>query len=339
MMRIWFSDLDQWICSLLVKLGMSYENARIMTDIYISTTKRGVGHHDIHNLPQRLEKLKCGELNPSPEFRMLSSFGGMERYDGDNGPGELIGHFSMERAMALASEHGIGMCAVNNSNHYLCSAPYIEQAARQGYIGLIIAKAMPTMGMPGHKGNLIGQSPMGFAFPAGGPDPVMLDICLAYVSYEKLKMMADHKEPVPAHWGVDTEGRPATDAAALLAGTKFPVGEHKGFGLALLCELLTGVMSGGCILDEPEEAGGIREMSHTAFAIKADALMSMEEYEKRSAELVRRLKARDEGVRVPGERTYEKTGEYEAQGWIELEDALIGTLNQYAEEAGLAQRL
>ena len=100
MTQISFTELDQFVHTLLKKMGMSSANARIMTDIYISTTKRGVGHHDIHNLPQRLQKLKNGELNPNPEFRLLSSFGGMERYDGDNGPGELINHFSMERAMA-----------------------------------------------------------------------------------------------------------------------------------------------------------------------------------------------------------------------------------------------
>ena len=106
MIQIRFTELEFFIQELLMKLGMSEENAQIMTDIYINTTKRGVGHHDIHNLPQRLEKLKNGELNPNPEFRLLSSFGGMERYDGDNGPGELINHFSMERALALASVHG-----------------------------------------------------------------------------------------------------------------------------------------------------------------------------------------------------------------------------------------
>ncbi len=333
MTQISFSDLEALIRRSLIRQGMSEDNARIMTDIYISTTKRGVGHHDIHNLPQRLQKLKNGELNPNPEFRLLSSFGGMERYDGDNGPGELINHFSMERAMTLASVHGIGMCAMNNSNHYLCSAPYVEQAARKGYIGLIIAKAMPTMGMPGNRGNLIGQSPMGFAFPSGSMDPVMLDICLAYVSYEKLKMMADHGEAVPSHWGVGPDGLPTTDAKALLAGTKYPIGEHKGFGLALLCELLTGVLSGGCILDEPEEADGIREMSHTAFAIKADALMPMEEFNKRSSELIERLKGRDADVRIPGERTYEKTREYDLTGVIELEEELLSVLNMYAEES------
>ena len=333
MTQISFTELEQLIQKSLICQGMSEENARIMSDIYISTTKRGVGHHDIHNLPQRLEKLKNGTLNPNPKFRLLSSFGCMERYDGDNGPGELINHFSMGRAMALASVHGMGMCAMNNSNHYLCSAPYIEQAARDGYIGLIIAKAMPTMGMPGHQGNLIGQSPMGFAFPTGGLDPVMLDICLAYVSYEKLKMMADHGESVPAHWGVDAAGIPTTDAKALLEGTKYPIGEHKGFGLALLCELLTGVLSGGCILDEPEEPDGIREMSHTAFAIKADALMPMEEFNTRSSELIARLKARDANVRIPGERTYEITRRYEETGIIELEETLLSVLCGYAEKA------
>ena len=339
MTMIAFSALDSFTFTLLSRLGLSSSDARVMTDIYISTTKRGVGHHDIHNLPQRLERLVSRDLNPAPEFRRLSAFGGLERYDGDNAPGELIVHCAMARAMALAAVHGMGLCAVRNSNHYLCSAPYVEQAARAGYIGLIIAKAMPTMGVPGHQGNLIGQSPMGFAFPAGELDPAMLDICLAYVSFEKLRMMAENGEPVPAHWGVGPDGQPTTDAKALLKGTKYPIGEHKGFGLALLCELLTGVLSGGCILDEPEEPGGIREMSHTAIAIKVDALMPMEEFEKRSEALLTRLKARDRDVHIPGEASFKKTRGYEASGEIELEEALIRQLNAFAEKVGMEEKL
>ena len=156
MTAIRISDLRRYVRDLMERQGLSAQDCETMAEIYTETTLRGVGHHDIHNLPSRIEALRSGRVQ-----------------------GELINHFSMQRAIDLAQEHGMGLCTVRNSNHYLCSAPFVTQAARQGCIGLIIAKGVPTMGMPGIRGNLVGQSPMGFAFPVGGREPVMLDICLA----------------------------------------------------------------------------------------------------------------------------------------------------------------
>lgn len=337
MASVTFNNLDSYIKKLLSKVGMTSKNAVIMSDIYLETTKRGIGHHDIYDFPSRIEAIKAGKVKPNPEFKLLSSFGGMERWDGDNGLGELISCFAMDRAIELASEHGMGFCTFKNSNHYLCSAPYVVQAARQGYIGLMIAKGIPSMGIPGVEGNIVGQSPIGYAFPTGSGDPVMLDICLAYASGGKLMYMAKEGIPIMPWWGVDKEGKPTSDAFQLLRGTRYPIGEHKGFGLAILCELLTGVLSGGLILDENENEEWIsaRSTSHTAIAIKADALMDMDEYGERSGELIKRLKSRADGVRIPGERSWEKTRGFEMSGIIELKDELYEKLKGYAIEYGI----
>lgn len=331
MKNIRLTDLERYVQEIMEKMGLTAEESRIMADIYMETTKRGVGHHDIYNLPSRLEALERRTVNSAPEFKRLSSFGALEQWDGDNGLGELVCHHSMERAIALAEDHGIGLCAVRNSNHYLCSAPYVLQAARRGYIGFIIAKGVPTMGVPGAKGKVVGQSPIGYAFPAGGADPVMLDICLAYVSGEQLARMAADRLTVPGWWGVDRDGRETDSAEALAEGTKYGIGEHKGFGLAILCELLTGVLSGGLILDQDEEKPGIkaRSTSHTAIAVKADGLMSREEYDRRSQELTQRIRARAEEVHIPGDASWQSKRELEEKGEIVLSDTLADRLIEY----------
>ena len=333
MVAIRIEDLRRYVGDLMEKLGVPAEESKVMADIYLETTLRGVGHHDIHNLPSRVEALQAGRIQARPSYRKLAAFGALERWDGGNGLGELINHFSMQRAVDLAKEHGIGMCAVQNSNHYLCSAPFVMQAARQGCIGLIIAKGVPTMGMPGIQGNLVGQSPMGFAFPVGGREAVMLDICLAYASGEQLVQRARNGIPVPSWWGTDKNGEPTTDAGELLQGTKYPIGEHKGFGLAILCELLTGVLSGGLILDEDADKEGVasRSTSHTAIAIRTDALLTQEEYAARSGELIERILTRAGGVHIPGDASWEKRKNFEAAGSIPLEEQLLERLNGYAQ--------
>lgn len=334
-----FASLKEYMEQLLPKLGLPQADAAVMSQIYIDTTKRGMGHHDINMLPMRLKALRSGAINPNPHFQRLSGFGGMERWDGDNGPGEVINHFSMRRAIDLAAQHGMGLCAVRNSNHYLCCAPYVAQAAQQGCIGLIISKGVPTMGVPGAKGCVVGQSPIGFAFPTREDWPVMLDISLAYTSGLQLFQRAKQGVSVPPWWGVDENGEATTDPDKLLRGVRYPIGEHKGFGLAILCELLTGVLSGGLILDQDEDMEGMaaRSTAHTAIAIKADALMDRETYLERSTDLIHRIQARADGVRLPGQSSWSKRQVLEAQGSVQLSQLLWDELNKYARDCGTVQ--
>jgi len=331
-----FEDLKIFITALLAGLGVPEENAAAAARVYIQATKRGAGHHDVTMLPMRIQALREGRINPKPQPKLLASFGGMERWDADNGLGEVVNTFSMQRAVDLASKHGIGFCALCNSNHFLCSAPYVAQAAERGYIGLIISKGAPTMGVPGSPRSVIGQSPIGYAFPTEAQWPVLLDISLAYASGLALMERAKTGTPVPPWWGADPRGQPTTDAEALLKGVRYPIGEHKGFGLAILCELLTGVLSGGRILDENEEEEFkyARSPAHTTIAIKTDALMTESEYLSRSNELIDRIRGRWEGVRIPGQSSWEKRRAMEAAGGVELSDSLIDVLNGYAGECG-----
>ena len=324
--------LSAFIRDLWTAYGGRAEDAAAMADIYTENSMRRMGHHDIHDLPGRIENIRNGTIDPQAVPTPVSAFGALECWDGHSGAGELSALHIMKRACDLAEVHGIGFVTIRHSNHYLSSAPYVRYAASRGCVGLILAKAAPTMGMPGQKGNLIGQAPMGYAFPTGS-DPVMLDICLAYIAYEPLKLLAEAGGSVPAHYGVDAAGNPTTSASELLAGTKYPIGEHKGFGLALLSELLTGVFSGGAILDEDEGEKPYRGMTHTAIAVKTDALMSAEEYEKRADELIARLRARGENLHVPGDGSREKIRETMEAGVLPIEDELAETLNTYASQA------
>lgn len=331
-MKVTFDELKRYVNDVWKAAGASDADSEVMADIFTETTKRGVGHHDIHNFPSRIDRVESGMINPTPKITKIAAFGAMESWDGDHGTGEVLNRFIMQRAIDLAETHGIAMVTVRNSNHYLCSAPFVEQAAKQGYIGFIMAKAGTAMGMPGMKGTIIGQSPIGYAFPTDSKWPVMMDICLAYIAGEPLMIRAKNHESIPAHWGADKDGNPTTSAEAVVnGGVKFPIGEHKGFGLALLEELLTGVLSSGAILDDGEEDPIYKGTSHTAIAIKADALMDMETYKKRSHELIERLKNRSDKVRIPGDRSWEKTREYNAAGYLELDDDFVTLLNTYAE--------
>src|SRR5262249_5736545 len=153
----------QFINDLFRASGLNSADAHIVTDVFVRATLRGVGHHDIYYLPERLAQFSDKQLNPTPTITALQKYHAVEGYDGDNGPGELCSSYVMQRAMDLAAQYGIGLATIRHSNHFLAAAPYVEQAAEQNYLGLIFSRCVPAMSAPGAQHNFIGNNPMGFA--------------------------------------------------------------------------------------------------------------------------------------------------------------------------------
>lgn len=337
MKTVTFSDIRRLMTDLFRALSMDEANTQIVVDAYMEKSKAGAGHHDIYDLPSRLKLIHIGRMKVNPTFTKLASYGCMESWDGGNGMGELTCTFAMRRAIDLSEESGMGLCVMRNSNHYLASSLYTKLAAEAGCIGIIMAKHGPTMAVPGHKGNIISQSPNGYAFPTGLGWPVALDGCLAYTSgHGNLNRFIKNGQSVPNWWGTDADGIPTTDPKELLNGYRHPIGEHKGFGYALLCELLTGVIGRGLILDEAESSEGLRNITtHTAIAIKADAFMDMDEYLNRSAQLIHRIDARAPGIRFPGQQSHNNSMQCEETGSFELDDELVNRLNECADMLGV----
>ena len=340
MKEIKIQTLYEYVIQIMTACGMTKENAETAADVFLRATLRGVGHHDIYDFASRVKRLKDGKAVPNPVYTKLSAFGGMESYDAGNGLGEVVCSFAMERAMELADEHGIGLVALRNTNHFLAAAPYVEAAAEKGYIGLLLCKGAPSMGAPGKAGAAMSALPMGFAYPTDEDFPVMLDICLAYASYGQLMQRVKLGQSIPHWWGFDENGEPSTDPDAVAKGTRAPVGGHKGFGLAMLGETLTGVLSNGCVLDETVTPDGVKNhSSHTAIAIKADALMDLSEFKTRAGDLNRHTRTLSPGVHLPGEGSRDAKRRFEEGGVIPLEDGLVEELQKIADECGVAPLL
>jgi LDH2 family malate/lactate/ureidoglycolate dehydrogenase len=321
--------------------GMTEEDAAAVADIYSRSTLRGVGHHDVNDLPGRLRLIRDGQMNPRPAISRLSGFGAVESYDGDNGPGELVCSFAMRRAEQLASDHGIGLCTVRNSNHFLAAAPYTEQAAEKGDLGLMLTRTKPVMGGPDGGPAVIGNNPFGFAAPSGHGFPLSLDIAVAYASYGRLKELEAAGQPIPAHWGRNARGEPTSDPGEVQnGGIVMPIGAHKGFGIALLIELLTSIIGEGLLVDEPpaqadDTGSSIKGVyTQTAIAIKIEALLPEDAFRARVSRMIEFIQSTNPDIRVPGERSYRQSRVIHNEGVI-LDAKLIDRLNEFAEQLGV----
>lgn len=317
--------------------NMTDENARLTADVYIRATLRGLGHHDISELPGRIKKIEDGEVEANPVFRRIAGFQAMESYDAGNGLGELCCVLGMERAMALADRFGIGLVAMRNTNHFLAGAPYTEIAAEKGYIGLILAKGGVSMGMTGAK-QCMSALPMSFAYPAGEDYPVLLDACMAYASFGQLWQKAGTGEQVKPWWGCDSQGNPTTDPMELAKGVRYPIGQYKGFGLAMLGEVLTAVLSQGCVLDQEKswDSGCTHPDAHTAIAIKTDALLSKEEFEAQTQYMsarARQLSGTD--LHIPGDASRSKVQTAMETGNVALDAHVVDNLTRLGKKYGL----
>lgn len=337
-MRVGLKELENYIHSSLRASGVNEEHAGWATEVFIRATLRGVGHHDIYNLPERLRDLKSGTTNANPSITMLRSFQTMESYDGDNGLGEVCSTFIMERAKKLADKFGMALCTIRTSNHFLAAAPYVEKAAEEGYISLLYTKGQPSMGAPGKTGKVISACPMGFAAPTGKEFPIMMDICMAYASNGLLDAKIKAGEKVPSYWGTDAGGNPTTDPQLMkTGGTRAPIGGHKGFGLSMFGEFFTGVLSQGEIVDEKNPKTGTMVSSQAAIIFKPDGLVPLEEFKARTGEMIDRYDSRCPGVHIPGQGSYECRRKLESEKSIELEDKLINELNKWAKELDINQ--
>jgi LDH2 family malate/lactate/ureidoglycolate dehydrogenase len=330
------TELERVTYQLLHASGLNEENAAVVTDVFMRATYRGVSHHDVYDLPGRIAGLAAGKVNPNPAITLINKYAALENYEGDNGLGELCGMFIMKRAEQLADEYGIGLCAIRNTNHILASAPYVEVAAEHGYIGYIVTRGAPTMGAPDRKEKVIGTSPMGYAIPTGKDYHILFDACLAYASNGVLAEKAAAGESVPAHWGLDSEGRATGDPAAISKGTRLPVGAHKGFGLTILGEVITGILADGQIIDEPQAGTGLVGVpSHTAVCIKADGLLGQQRFRQRTTEMADRMEARAPGLQLPGQRSARSRSKMTGEGTVELKEELIAKLGDWSAKLGV----
>ncbi|MGE0799845.1 MAG: Ldh family oxidoreductase [Lautropia sp.] len=332
--------LSTFIRAVAVAGGMSPANAERICDVYVRATLRGVGHHDVHDLPERVASWRSGAINPDPDIRKLGGEAALEGYDGDNGAGELCASFVLDRAGELARRYGIGLCTIRHSNHFLSAAPYAERAAEQGLLSIVLSRSKPVMGMPGYGRRLIGNSPLGFATLAGDAHPLLLDICLAYSSFGNLKDLAEAGRTIPPSWGGDDAGRPTVDPSVITSsGVSYPIGEHKGFGLGLLVEILTGGLAQGAVADatNSDHPDGNGVHSQTAIAIRPDALMPAEAYRAKVSELVDRVERAAPGIRMPGASSFAKKQRSLGLRTVELRPAFFEQANRLARELGVAE--
>lgn len=241
-------NLQQFAKSVLIKLNLSKKDASVIADSLIYASSRGIDSHGIIRLPYYIERLKIGGTNKNPNINIVSEHNGVLLMDGDNGMGQVVGLYASNLATKKAEEYGISFVLAKNSSHYGAAAFYTSHIAEHQLIGMTASNTTPVMTAWGGAERVIGNNPFSIAIPYKDHF-IILDIAMSRVAGGKVRYYAKNNEKIPEGWIVDSEGQDTTNPNDLPnGGSLLPFGEHKGYGLAVILELLTGGLTNGAIL-------------------------------------------------------------------------------------------
>jgi 3-dehydro-L-gulonate 2-dehydrogenase len=245
MLRIPYTELLETFDSAMLALGLTPERAQLSARLFAETTLDGVNSHGINRFPRYSAGFTNGCIEANAEPRLISAFGGLERWDGQLGPGNLNAHACILRTIELAREHGLGCVALANTNHWMRGGTYGWMAAKQGLFALCWSNTLPNMPAWGASAPVVGNNPLVLAVPRP-PAHVVLDMAMSQFSYGQLANYARRNEPLPIEGGYDASGHLTRDAAAIEASQRpLPIGYWKGSGLSMVLDMIGAMLSGG----------------------------------------------------------------------------------------------
>ena len=342
MKKIKISELNRFAIASLVAAGMSEENAVITADALITTDTFGVLTHGTKNLNQYIQKMNVGGLDATAEPIVEKDGPAWAMIDGNKAVGMVTGHKAMQLAIEKAAKCGIAYVGVRNSCHFGAAGYYANLAAKNGMIGIAMSNADPVIAVPNGKTKAIGTNPFSFAVPDGKGQSIFLDIALSNVAALKVIMAQEKQQEIPNTWLVDEEGIPTTDAFKFPTKASLqPMAAHKGYGLAVLVEMLAAVMTGAGMLSQVASWNlnlkKTNNAGHAFIAIDVSQMMDVDTFVSRIAHMTDELRQAPKAkgadrIFMPGEMEWEKRQKALADGELELTDAMVTALESLAAD-------
>lgn len=344
--RISQESLQRFCAEILRKAGLPDTDAELTAESLVFANLRGIDSHGVVRLPAYLKRLEQGGAKPKPEIKKVRERAATVMIDGGHGLGQVIGGYATDVAVEKAGQAGVSLVAARGSAHYGAASFYAVRMARHGFIGCSTTGTTQTVAPWGGTTKILGNDPLAVAIPRKEGAPLVLDISMSKVAGGKLKLAARHGEKIPEGWGLDREGRPTDNPNDILdGGAHLPFGEHKGYGLGVMLEILNGVLTGANMLSQivswtrnPDQPSDIGQLFA---AIDIAAFMEPSEFHERLEWFVREVKKSPpmEGVSavyLPGEMECAVETERRRDG-IPLSASVCDELNsvaaRYKEEA------
>lgn len=334
-MEVRVDDVRRYCHEAFVAMGAPADQATILTDVLIEADLRGHHDHGSSVIAIFWPDVRDGSVKIQPDVKVLDATPVSVLVDGDGGFGAIAASRAMDECIARARAIGIGVAAVRNSSHSFYPGYYALRAAEAGFVGFFTTTSRPAIGPIGAAERLLGQNPICYGIPASTHPPILLDVGMA-PSIAKIRIARNEGRSIPSGWALDREGKPTQDAEVAMTGLLVPIGEHKGFGLALVMDALVGL--GGAPFGKA--AGPHGAVGNFLWALDPRLFGSPEDFQARVDRLLDQVLG---ATLLPGQplATYPGAGGAErkaaalARGTLDLPETVVRAMGQTARDLGI----
>jgi ureidoglycolate dehydrogenase (NAD+) len=316
--------LHEFCVQAMLCSGMSRADAEVTAQVLVTTDTWGVYTHGSKQLRPLLRNMRDGRLCADAAPEIAREGPGWALIDGHDAMPMVTSTLAMRTAIAKARATGIAYVGVYHSGHFGAAGYYAVMAALEGLIGLSMCNVEPMMTVPGARGKVLGTNPLAYAIPTGAGHPIFLDVATSTVAASKVFAARALGKSIPGDWLVDEDGVSTTDPSHYPEeGALLPMAGHKGYGLALLIELLSATLTGSAMASQVNswiaEDGEPSNQGHAFIAIDVDSLMPLAQFGARVDELVAEIRNAPKAkgaqrIYLPGEMEWERRERALAEG-------------------------
>ena len=340
-------ELREFMVGVLTHYGVPDDDAALGADVLVDADLSGIDTHGIANFVWHVHYapgLKDGTVAPRPEIAVLRDSPVAASWDSGRGFGPIVAHRAMSAAIEKASVAGIGMVTVRDGCHFGSTGYFARMAASQDMIGMAMCHTAPSAIAPGGRDKVTGTNPLAVAAPVAGHHPFAFDMATTAAAGTRVLFARRHGASIPSGWAVDADGRVTTDPEAYAdGGALVPLGwsegaGHKGYGLALVVDILSGVLSGtGSGLFQT--FGPQWRQGYWMAAWRVDAFTDLAAFKVEMARMVdaihaSRPAAGESSVLVPGDRGAASRVRRALDG-IPLDDEIVRMCESFAGDTGI----
>ena len=343
-------DLKDFIVRFFTKLDVPEQDALTAADILVAADLRGVESHGIIRLNTYYgSRIRKGLVDPRSPFKTIKETPTTLLVDGANGLGMVVAKHTMEQVIRKAEESNICFGTVRNSNHYGIAGYYAMMAVPHGMIGISFTNSQPLVAPTYGRKAILGTNPIAVAVPAGKERPYVLDMATSIVPVGRITVYDKAHKHIPAGWGIDKDGQVTTNPSDVLqGGALLPLGGvdvmrgYKGYGLSMLVDIFSGVLSGaasGADVAHPSATKVGADVGHFFAAVKVDAFRPLVDFEAQMDHLIQMLKESpkavgQERIYIAGEKEFEMAERYEKDG-VPVMNEVVKMLQQAGQEIGV----
>ena len=345
------------VTSILKKGGSNTDEAQIVADHLVRSNLSGHDSHGVGMLPTYIRMLKANLLKPNQNPELFKVDGSIMMFDGNRGYGQAVGKIAMDKAIKKCKTTGLVLMTLRNAHHLGRIGTYGEQSIAAGLISLHFVNVTdhpPVVCPYGGSDARLNTNPICLAMPGTKKQPqILLDMATSRIALGKTRVAFNKGQSLKEGLVIDHSGQPSTDPAVMAAymfpersdnpliGALTPVGDYKGYGLALFCELLGGMMSGGGTV-QPEHSRK-KSIINNMFTILIDPkrLIDLSWMHHEVEEIVKYCKAsppaeQDKPVLVAGDPERQAKNERRSSG-IPLDNETWEQIQEVGKTLGLSK--